>query len=697
MSEKVALKIGNQDLIIETGKMANSADGAVTVQCGGTVVLVTVVVSKKAKESVSFLPLSVDYREKTYAAGKIPGGFFKREGRPSEKEILSSRLIDRPIRALFSKGFANEIQIIATVLSADEQNDSDCLALVGASAALAVSDVPFPELIGTVRIGRVEDEFIVNPTFSELEKSSLNLIVAGTRQGVTMLEGGAEECDEKTVLGAIEFGYQSLIKIIELQEKLAESSGKPKREIELKKMDEKLCQQVEELSRQKLDEVIKLDLKEQREEALKLLCDELTEKLVTEDSEWSKDDIKNVLEEIECKKVRQMIVGQGVRVGSRDYKTIRSIDCEVGVLPRTHGSAIFTRGQTQSLATATLGSRMDEQMIDGLGSVFYKRFMLHYNFPPFSVGEVRPMRGTGRREIGHGALSEKAMKPVMPSEDDFPYTVRLVSDILESNGSSSMASVCGASLAMMDAGIPIKAQVAGIAMGLIKQDGKEVLLTDIIGLEDHFGDMDFKVAGTAKGITVLQLDIKINGVSSGLLARAMEDAKDARMFILEKMNKVLAKPRGSLSSYAPRIITLKVNPSKVGDVIGPGGKIIRKIQDDTGAKIEIEDGGKINIVSTNEEASKKAIDIIKGLVEEVEVGKIYSAKVEKITNFGAFCEILPGQSGLIHVSELDKEYVRKVEDVLKEGEKVSVKVIGIDERGRINLSRKQALEEQEKK
>ncbi|MEA3329030.1 MAG: polyribonucleotide nucleotidyltransferase [Candidatus Omnitrophota bacterium] len=696
MSEKVITKIGSQDLIIETGKIANSADGSVTVQHGGTIVLVTVVASKKMKEGMSFLPLTVEYREKTYAAGKIPGGFFKREGRPSEKEILTSRLIDRPLRALFPKGFANEVQVIATVLSADEQNDPDCLAVIGASAALAVSDVPFPELVGAIRVGKAGDKFVINPAYSELEENGLDLIVAGTRQGVIMLEGGADQCDEKTILEAIEFGYENLLGIIDLQEKLAKSSGKPKREIELKKTDQEFYQQIKDLSQEKLDEIVKIDLKEQREEEFNLLCNQLIEKLVTENSEKTEGDIKDILEQIECEKVREMIVEQGKRIGGRDYKTVRPVDCETGVLPRAHGSAIFTRGQTQSLATATLGSRMDEQMIDALKGVSYKRFMLHYNFPPFSVGEVRPMRGTGRREIGHGALAERAMKPVMPSEDDFPYTVRLVSDILESNGSSSMATVCGASLAMMDAGIPVKAQVAGIAMGLVKQNGKEAVLTDIIGSEDHFGDMDFKVAGTAKGITALQLDIKMNVISNEVLARALEEAKSARIFILDKMDQVLDKARSSLSPYAPRIITLKVNPSKVGDVIGPGGKIIRKIQDDTGAKIEIEDGGKINIVSVNEEASNKAVEIIKKLVEEAEIGKIYLAKVGKITNFGAFCEILPGQSGLIHVSEMDKGYVKKVGDVLKEGEEVLVKVIGIDEQGRINLSRKQAMGEENK-
>ncbi len=697
MSEKVKTVIGKSDLIIETGKMAKLADGAVTVQCGGTVVLVTVVVSKEPREGISFLPLTVEYREKTSAAGKIPGGFFKREGRPSEKEILSSRLIDRPLRPLFPDGFINEIQIIATVLSFDEENDSDCLALIGASAALGISDIPFPELVGVVRIGRVENNFVVNPTFSELSNSDLNLIVAGTKKGVTMLEGGANQLDDKTMLEAIEFGYQELRKVIELEEELVASHQRPKRKIKLKELDEKLYQKVKELAQAELDKIIKLESKEQRDESVGLLCDQLAEKLIDEDSQWTEGDIKLSLEKIECEKVRKMIIDKGDRVGGRKCNSVRDINCEVGILPRPHGSALFSRGQTQGLVTATLGSRLDEQIIDALQGASRKRFMLHYNFPPFSVGEVRPMRGTGRREIGHGALAEKAIRWVMPSEEEFPYTVRLVSDILASNGSSSMATVCGASLALMDAGIPIKAAVSGIAMGLVKEGEKTVLLTDIIGLEDHFGDMDFKVAGTCQGITAIQMDMKIDGISTQIIGQAMKDANTARMFILEKMNQVIAKPKESLSPHAPRIVTIKVNPNKVGEVIGPGGKTIRKIQDDTGAKIEVGDEGKINVVSVDQQACDKAIDIIKKLTEEVEVGRIYSGKVRKITNFGAFCEVLPGQDGLIHVSELAPGYVKRVEDVLKEGDRLRVKVIGVDEQGRIKLSRKQAIKEDEDK
>jgi len=691
--------LGKEDLIIETGKMAKLANGAVTVRYGGTVVLVTVVVSKEAREGISFLPLTVEYREKTYAAGKIPGGFFKREGRPSEKEILSCRLIDRPLRPLFPEGFANEIQIIATVLSADEENDSDCLALIGASAALGISDIPFPELVGAVRVGRVDNNFVVSPGFSELSNSDLNLIVAGTKNGVTMLEGGANQLDDETMLEAIEFGYQQLRSVIELEEKLIADCRKPKRKIKLKKLDEEFYQKVKKLAQDKLDEIIKIESKDQRGESVDVLCGQLTEELIDENSQWTENDVELALEKIEREKVRQMIIDKGIRVGERDRTSIREISCEAGFLPRTHGSALFSRGQTQSLTAATLGSRLDEQMIDALQGVSYKRFMLHYNFPPFSVGEVRPMRGPGRREMGHGALAEKAIRPVMPSEDEFPYTVRLVSDILESNGSSSMATVCGASLALMDAGIPIKTAVGGIAMGLVKEGDKSVLLTDIIGLEDHFGDMDFKVAGTSRGITAIQLDIKINGVSIQIIRQAVKEANTARMFILEKMNQSISKPRESLSSHAPRIVTVRVNPNKVGEVIGPGGKVIRKIQDDTGVKIEVEDEGKINVVSTDQQSCERAVEIIKKLTEEVEVGRIYSGKVRKITKFGAFCEVLPGQDGLIHVSELDRGYVKRVEDVLKEGDRVRVKVIGVDEQGRIKLSRKQVqvMEEEEDK
>lgn len=692
MAERVVAKIGREDMIIETGKMAKLADGAVTVQYGGTVVLVTVVCSKEVREDVDFLPLTVEYREKTYAAGKFPGGFFKREGRPSEKEVLSSRMIDRPIRSLFPKGFFNEIQIMAIVLSADEENDPDCLAMVGASSALAISDIPFPSLVGTVRVGIIDGNFVVNPTFSEIEKSSLNLVVAGTKDGVIMVEAGAKELEEKLVLEAIEFGYRNLRDVIDLEEKLAKLNAKPKRKVELKVIDPELYKKVKELSLPNLDEMNKMGRKEQREEAINLLSDELVEKLVTEVSAWTKEDIRVALEEIEGEEVRKLIIEKGTRVDGRDFKAIRPVSCEVGILPRTHGSALFTRGQTQSLVTATLGSRTDEQMIDALKGRSFKRFMLHYDFPPFSVGEIRPVRGPGRREIGHGALAERAISWVMPSEEEFPYTVRIVSEILESNGSSSMATVCGGSLALMDAGIPIKAAVGGIAMGLVKTEDKAVILTDIVGLEDAFGHMDLKCAGTRKGITVVQMDVKVEGISSQILSQAIEEAKVARLFILDRMDEAIAKPRESISQYAPKIHVLKVPQDKIGAVIGPGGKMIRSIQDKTGAKIEIEDDGSIVVASCDSEGLMRAVDAIKALTEEVGVGKIYLGKVKKVMPFGAFCEITPGQEGLIHVSELSDGYVKRVEDVVKEGEEVLVKVISIDEQGRINLSRKQATE-----
>lgn len=692
MAEKVVGRIGDEDLIIETGKMAKLADGAVTVQYGGTIVLVTAVCSKEAKEDVGFLPLTVEYREKTYAAGKIPGGFFKREGRPSEKEVISSRLIDRPIRPLFPKGFVNEVQIMAAVLSADEENDPDCLAVVGASSALAVSNIPFSPLVGAVRVGRIGDQFVVNPTFSELQKSSLNLVVAGTRNGVAMLQAGACELDERTILEAIEFGYRNLCEVIDLEERLAEMCGKPKRTIQLKVMDPELLEKVKEIGLQSLSEINKMGRNEQRQEAMDQLSDELVEKLITDESPWTKEDVRQALEEVEGREVRRLIL-EGRRVDGRDYMAVRPISCEVGMLPRTHGSALFSRGQTQSLTTATLGTRVDEQMIDALEGVSYKRFMLHYSFPPFSVGEIRPIRGPGRREIGHGVLSEKAISPIMPTEEEFPYTVRIVSDILESNGSTSMATVCGGSLALMDAGIPVKAAVGGIAMGLVKEDDKAVILTDINGLEDAFGHMDLKVTGTRKGITAAQLDVKLKGLSIDILGRAIEEAKVARGFILDKMDEAISKPRASISRFAPKIMTLKVSPDKIGSVIGPGGKVIRGIQEKTGAKIEIEDDGSIVIASSDEEGAKQALAIIKGLTEEAEVGKIYSGKVKKVMPFGAFCEILPGQEGLVHISELTEGYVKKVGDVIKEGEEFLVKVISIDEQGRINLSRKQAMKE----
>lgn len=687
---RVERRMGHEDLIIETGRIAKQADGAVTVQYGDTVVLVTVVISKELKEDVSFLPLSVEYREKTYAAGRIPGGFFKREGRPTEKEILTARLIDRPLRPLFLEGFVNEIQIMAMVLSSDTENDPDILAIVGASAALGISHIPFPQLVGAVRVGRIREEFIVNPTYAQLDKSSLDLVVAGTKEGIIMVELGSRELSEDIILEGINFGYTQLLDTISIQEELVSQCGKPKAEFPLKKIEEELYQRVRESSIIELKEANKLSQKEQREEALEAIGNRLTEEIIVEGSVYTPEDIKDALISVEREEVRRFILEQNKRVDGRSYTDIRPISCDIGVLPRTHGSGLFTRGQTQSLSVTTLGTSADEQMIEALEGETFKTFMLHYNFPPFSVGEIRPVRGPGRREIGHGALAERALRPVMPSKDEFPYTIRVVSDILESNGSTSMATVCAGSLSLMDAGVPIKSAVSGIAMGLVKEEENTVILTDISGLEDHFGDMDFKVTGTISGITALQLDIKIKGITVDIISRALKESNRARRFILEKMNAVISKPHSSLSMYAPRITVIKINPDKIRDVIGPAGKVIKKIIEQTGVKIDIEEDGRVLVASTSEEASQKAIKIIESIVQEAEVGKIYKARVKRVTNFGAFCEIFPGTEGLIHVSELADHFVNRIEDIVKVGDEVKVKVINIDELGRINLSKKQA-------
>ncbi len=692
MPHRIEVSLDSKNLIIETGKIAKQADGAVTVQYGATVVLVTAVMSKEPKEDHTFLPLTVEYQEKTYAAGKIPGGFFKREGKPSEKEILTARLIDRPLRPLFPKGFLNEVQIVAIVLSSDGENDPDILACVGASSALSISGIPFKHPIGAVRVGRIDNEFVINPTYAQLDKSSLDLVVAGTRESVIMIEAGANELPEELLAEAIRFGHSKIRNIIEAQEKLVLLCGKQKQEVSLRTIDKELLEKVKLLSFEKLTEVNKTASKETREELMGIIKKDLVQKLTSENPNYLEADIELALIEVEKTEVRRRILEEGIRADARDYSTIRPISCEVGILPRTHGSGLFTRGQTQSLSVTTLGTSSDEQMVDALEGEMLKSFMLHYNFPPFSVGEVRPIRGPGRREIGHGALAERALKPVMPSKEEFPYTVRVVSDILESNGSSSMATVCAGTLSLMDAGVPIKAPVSGIAMGLVKGQDKVAILADISGLEDHFGDMDFKITGTVKGVTALQLDIKIEGIDLDLISKALIESKEHRLFILDKMLKSISAPRESLSVYAPRIVSIKVNPDKIREVIGPGGKTIKKIIEETGVTIDIEDDGKILIASSDEGASKKAIDIIKGLTEDVEVGKIYLGKIKRILNFGAFCEILPGKEGLIHISELSNKFVEKVEDEVSVGEEVQVKVIEIDSQGRINLSRKQAKE-----
>lgn len=688
MSKRFEKRIGEEDLIIEIGKMAKQASGSCTVQFGGTVVLVTCVCSKEPRANADYFPLFVEYQEKTYAAGKIPGGFFKREGRPSEKEILTSRLIDRPIRPLFPEGLFNEVQVVSIVLSSDSQNDSDILALIGASCVLSISNIPFAGPIGASRVGRIDDKFIVNPTFQQLNDSQLNLVVAATKDGVVMLEGNSNELDENLVREAVDFGYGQSKEIISFIDDIVKECGVEKFTPVLSIPSKELYSKIEELSVSELERITGLDTKEERVEALAILTKDVINKIVTEETPHTEKEVKTVLDDIEKKKIRELILNKGKRIDGRNFTDIRQISGEVGLLPRTHGSALFTRGQTQSLAVTTLGTSADEQMIDALEEKTYKSFMLHYNFPPFSVGEVKPMRGPGRRDIGHGALAEKALKIVMPSKEDFPYTIRIVSDILESNGSSSMATVCASTLSLMDAGVPIKTPVAGIALGLVKSGDKEVLLTDIAGAEDHFGDMDFKVAGTATGITAIQMDLKISGISVDLIGKAFDQSKEARLKILAIMNDIIADPKGDISEFAPKIVTVKINPSKIGELIGPGGKNIKKITADTGATIDIEDDGTVHIGAVDAEASAKAVEAVKNITVEVEVGKVYKGKVKKILDFGAVCEILPGKEGLLHVSELADKYVSKVEDEIKLGEELEVKVINVEPSGKVSLSKK---------
>lgn len=690
MIKKFETKLGRGNLIIETGRLAKQADGACMIQLGGTVVLATAVSSKEPREDVDFFPLTVEYQEKTYAAGKIPGGFFKREGRPSEKAILTCRLIDRPIRPLFPKGFVNETQVVTMVLSSDGENDSDVLAMIGASTALTISDIPFGGPIGAVRVGRAGGKFIVNPTFEELETSDLDLVVAGTRSSVIMIESGSNELSEEVIADAVAFAHKELQVLIDLQEKMARELNVKKREYTVSKVDDGLLKMVKSASVAKLDEINKLGTKEQREEAMHLLLKDLVAKLVTEDSGYSDKDVKKALLEAEEEDIRRYIIEKKKRVDGRRFDEIRQISCEVSVLPRTHGSGLFTRGQTQSLSVTTLGTSADEQTIDALAGETQKSFMLHYNFPPFSVGEARPMRGPGRREIGHGALAERALKAVMPSKDAFPYTVRVVSDILESNGSSSMATVCASTLSLMDAGVPISKPVSGIAMGLIKEGSHEIILTDIGGVEDHYGDMDFKVAGTTDGITAVQMDLKIQGISVELIKKALADAKVARLFIMDKMLQAIAKPKEKISDLAPHIFSIKLPQGKIGEVIGPGGKNIKKIIQETGVTVDIDDDGVCQVASQDGAAIEKAVAIIRGMIEEPEVGRIYKGKVKRIMNFGAFCEFMPGKEGLVHVSELANKFVKNVEDVVKVGDDITVKVTEIDQQGRVNLSKKQA-------
>ena len=685
------INFGKNELLLETGKVAKQANGSVVVQYGGTVILVTACMAKEPREGQDFFPLTVEYQEKTYAAGRIPGGFFKREGRPSESEILTARLIDRPIRPLFPKGLFNDVQIVAIVLSSDGENDPDIFAVIGASAALSISDIPFNGPLACCRVAYIDKQYVLNPTYAELEKAELEVVLAANSNGVMMLESKAQEVSEEVYIEAVRFANESIQSILRLQDDFKKKFGKPKAEVPYKKIPPELLKQVETLAADKLKDIYKLANKDEREDQISLLSKELEEKLVSEECVAS--DIKMALVEVEEVQVKTKILEENVRIDGRGFKEIRPITCEVAVLPRTHGSALFTRGQTQSLAVITLGTGEDEQLIEALEGKKYKSFMLHYSFPPFSVGETAPMRGPGRREIGHGALAEKSLLAVMPTKEKFPYTIRVVSEILESNGSSSMATVCAATLSLMDAGVPIKDAVSGIALGLIKDGKKAVILSDIAGLEDHFGDMDFKVAGTKQGITAVQLDLKIDGISIDLLEKCLAQSKEGRLFILDKMNEALNKPRAELSAYAPRIEVIKINPEKIGGVIGPGGKTIKKIIASTGASIDIQDDGTVLVGSNDALKSQEAIRMIRAITDDVEVNRVYFGKVKRIMAFGAFVEIAPGKEGLVHVSELADTFVKDVESVVKIGDEIKVKVIGIDELGRINLSKKQVPSE----
>jgi len=686
--------IGGRVMSIETGRVAEQASGAVLVRYGDTVILATVVGSDEPREGIDFFPLTVDVEERMYAAGKIPGGFIKREGRASEHAILACRLADRPLRPLFPKGYRNDVQVVILVISVDQENDSDILGIVGASAALSVSDIPFSGPVGAVRVGYINDQLVINPLESQMEQSRLDLAIAGTSDAVMMVEAGAKELPEDLMLEAVRFGHEALQDIIKMQEKLAQAVNKSKRPFEAAPVDEKLKNKVAEFVRPRFEAAVHNPNKAARSAALSMVQGELVSTLGAEFPDRMKEIITFYEKELKAY-VRNNILDNGMRPDGRDLKTIRPINCEVGLLPRTHGSAIFTRGQTQVLSVITLGSPGDEQTIDGLGAGESKRFMHHYNFPPFSTGESKPLRGPGRREIGHGALAERAIAAVIPAQSDFPYTIRAVSDVLSSNGSTSMGSVCGTTLALMDAGVPIHAPVAGVAMGLItgegERSGKWAVLSDIQGIEDALGDMDFKVAGTADGVTALQMDIKVKGITYDIMAKALEQAREGRMYIMEKMLDSIDAPREELSAFAPRIQTIKINPEKIGAVIGPGGKMIRKIQEESGAKIDIEDDGSVNISATSGEAMQHAMDAVRALTEEVEVGRIYTGTVRRLVDFGCFVEILPGKEGLVRTSQLADYQVMRPEDVVSVGDEITVMVIEVDPQGRVNLSRRAAL------
>ncbi len=686
------IEIGGRKLSIETGKLAKQASGAVMVRYADTLVLAAVVAAEEAKEGIDFLPLSVEYREKTAAAGKIPGGFIKREGRPNEKEILSARLIDRPIRPLFPKKWSYETQVVATVFSFDGENDPDILGAIGASAALSVSDIPFDGPIAEVRVGRVEGKYVINPTVTDLAQSDMDLTVAGTDDSIVMVEGESREASEPELLGALEFAHKYIREIVALQKELAAAVNRPKREVPKDEVDEALVSEVKALSYVRIHELNRTVVgKAERSERTKKIKEDvllaLSEKYPEQEGK-----ISEILHDIDREDMRQMILKEGRRLDGRGYKDVRPITCEVGLLPRTHGSSLFTRGETQSLTSVTLGTKLDEQTIDGLLPESSKRFMLHYNFPGYSVGEVSRMGSPGRREIGHGNLAERALKNLIPGEKEFPYTVRVVSDILESNGSSSMATVCAGSLALMDAGAPLAKSVAGIAMGLIKEGDDVAVITDILGNEDHLGDMDFKVAGTRDGITAFQMDIKIRGISFEIMERALAQAKEGRYHILGIMEQSIGAPRAELSPFAPRMTTMKIPVDMIGAVIGPGGKVIKNIVQQTGAEVNIEDDGSVVIAAVSVDSSDKAREMIERLVELPEVGKIYKGTVKRLMDFGAFVEFLPGKEGLLHISQIDHKRINKVEDVFKLGDEVEVKLMEVDDMGRYNLSRKALIE-----
>jgi polyribonucleotide nucleotidyltransferase len=695
MEKRVQMDLGGRPFILETGRLAKQANAAVTVRYGDTVVLSTVTASTGPKD-LDFFPLTVNYEERLYSVGKIPGGFIKREGRPSEKAILASRLTDRPIRPLFPEGFRNDVQIVSIVMSVDQECSPEIAAMIGTSAALAISDVPFNGPVGGVIVGRVDGQFVINPTTEQAEKSDIHLTVAGTKDAIMMVEAGANEVPEEVMLEAIMFGHDEIRKIVAVIEDLVQQAGKPKMEVKLHAVDTEVNKAVRDFAQERLVKAIKITEKHARQEAIDVVNADAVAHFneVYAETPDLMDDVKETLYDIVKEEVRRLITHDKVRPDGRKLEEIRPIECDITLLPRTHGSGLFTRGQTQALSICTLGALGDVQILDGLDLTETKRFMHHYNFPPFSVGEARPLRPPGRREIGHGALGERALEPIIPNEVDFPYTIRLVSEVLESNGSTSQASICASTLALMDAGVPIKAPVAGIAMGLIKDGDHFSILSDIQGMEDHLGDMDFKVAGTAKGVTALQMDIKIDGIDRSILQQSLEQAKVGRLHILDKMLSRIDEPKKTLSKYAPKILTMQINPDKIRDVIGAGGKIINKIIEETGVKIDIEQDGRVFIASSNQEMNEKARSIIEGIVREVIIGETYLGTVKRVEKFGAFVEILPGKEGLVHISQLSTERVAKVEDVVNVGDQITVKVTEIDQQGRVNLSRKATLTSQ---